>query len=56
MKIEPKLNGLLCPNCGAPLYDSNPKEQLESFPPQTLTICLKCKYTGRRVVDEKQEN
>lgn len=43
---KPKLNGLKCPKCGAPLYDPYPNVTLTSNPPQKNVECTKCNYAG----------
>jgi DNA-directed RNA polymerase subunit RPC12/RpoP len=49
VKEEGVLNGIACPECGEELYDSNPTQELESFPPQMEIACVHCNYTGTRL-------
>jgi len=44
----PRPNGLACPQCGAPLLDSD-GAVLTSYPPQKNVHCDKCRYRGYRV-------
>ncbi len=49
-RLEPKLNGIACPECGEELYDREPLKMLTSFPPKKSVICKNCNYTGFRIV------
>lgn len=42
-------NGIACPECGKPLWDSSPSLTLTSNPPQKNVHCPACNYRGYRV-------
>ena len=42
-------NGIACPECGKELYDSDPTQELESYPPQKKIKCVHCNYEGTRL-------
>ena len=46
---KPEPNGIVCPNCGEELMDTNPMMTLTSFPAKKSVNCPKCDYTGYRV-------
>ena len=48
-EMEPKLNGLSCPDCDNELYDTNPSTTLMSKPPKKSVHCEKCGYKGYRL-------
>lgn len=52
VKQTPVLNGLKCPKCGKPLYDTYPNTILTSDPAQKNTHCdsILCGYMGFRFV------
>jgi hypothetical protein len=43
---NPHPNGVMCPNCAAELWDSNPMFLLTSNPAQKNVHCPNCKYKG----------
>lgn len=43
-------NGIACPKCGAELIDTMPNCVLASLPPRLAISCLKCAWTGSRVL------
>lgn len=43
-------NNIECPKCGKELVDSCPSETLMSSPPKKNIHCLKCGFTGHRLV------
>lgn len=47
--MEPHLNGIACPDCGAELVDVEPSVQLMSLPPQMTVHCPGCGWRGTRV-------
>ena len=49
-KIEPKPNGIECPNCKSELYDLCPGWILSSYPPKLKIGCMKCDYKNYRYV------
>ena len=50
LKENPHQNGIICPECGAELWDSFPGTVLSSYPPQMDIHCEKCGYKGYRLV------
>ena len=42
----PHPNGILCPECGAELWDLHPMQILSSNPPKKEVGCPNCKYQG----------
>jgi hypothetical protein len=47
---KPTPNGIECPECKGELYDTQPNMVLASYPPMKNVGCLRCKYSGYRVV------
>jgi hypothetical protein len=45
--IEPRKNGIACPECGKELFDTDPGSILTSEPPQSAIHC-KCGFYGYR--------
>lgn len=45
---KPQKNGILCPECGKELYDTNPMMTLASNPPKKDIHC-ECGYKGYRL-------
>ena len=48
-QLNPCLNGIECPVCGAELWDSDPLITLTSNPPQKNIHCEYCDYEGYRI-------
>lgn len=43
---KPRPNGIDCPKCGGPLWDSCPGIVLMSYPPQKNVHCPSCGHQG----------
>lgn len=42
-------NGIICPDCGVELIDTDPYMTLTSNPPQKSIGCINCDYKGYRI-------
>lgn len=49
LRNEPKPNGIVCPDCGEELLDTNPFSTITTNPPQKHIHCPKCGYSGYRI-------
>lgn len=47
---EVMFNGLMCPDCGGELSDTNPNSVIVSSPPRLQVNCVKCGFNGYRVI------
>jgi DNA-directed RNA polymerase subunit RPC12/RpoP len=46
---DPHPNGIICPDCGNELWDTNPMITLTSYPAKKHTHCPECGYRGYRL-------
>jgi DNA-directed RNA polymerase subunit RPC12/RpoP len=46
---DPRPNGIICPDCGNELWDTNPMITLTSYPAKKHTNCPECGYRGYRL-------
>jgi uncharacterized protein with PIN domain len=49
-RVESRLNGIACPECGKELYDTTPHNIILDGHPNTNVNCSSCEYLGYRYV------